>query len=67
MIVKDAIKEASLRLKNSCDRPQFESELLLAFFLQKSRIWLHTYSDKRVENIEWYWALIARREANEPY
>jgi release factor glutamine methyltransferase len=67
VIVKDALKKASLRLQDSCERPQFEAELLLAFFLQKSRVWLHTYSDKKVANIEWYFALIERREANEPY
>ncbi len=67
MKIKDIIKIATQRLSSSCQRPQFEAQLLLCFYLKKDRIYLELNSDKNLENLEEFWNLIERREDNEPY
>ena len=54
-------------LQSSCERPQFEAELLLAHHLDKDRVWLMTHAEDEVEDVEGYLALIKRRAAHEPY
>jgi len=67
MRVSEALRWGAERLKASCERPQFEAELLLAHHLGKERIYLVTHADTQVEDFESYEALIKRRAAHEPY
>ncbi len=67
MTIKEVLKWSCIHLVESCERPQFEAELLLAHHLDKDRIYLVTHADVPVENIEAYEALIKRRAAHEPY
>ncbi|SHO80365.1 Protein-N(5)-glutamine methyltransferase PrmC, methylates polypeptide chain release factors RF1 and RF2 [hydrothermal vent metagenome] len=67
MQIKDIIKIATKKLSNSCQRPQYEAQLLLCFYLKKDRIYLELNSDKELDNLDGFWELISRREDNEPY
>ncbi len=58
---------AKEQLKESCERPQYEAELLLAYHLKQDRMYLITHDRDILEDIEGYKALIQRRVANEPY
>jgi len=52
MKIKNIIKKATIKLQNSCYRPQFEAQLLLCFYLKKDRIYLELNSDKELNNLE---------------
>ena len=65
--IKQALEWATLQLKESCERPQFEAELLLSYYLKKDRTYLHAFDDKEVGDIEAFQALIKRRANYEPY
>ncbi len=67
MIVRDVLSKAALQLKESCERPQFEAELLLAYHLGKERTWLMIHDRDEVVDIKGFEELIARRAAHEPY
>ena len=67
MTIKQALTNATKQLKNSCERPRFEAELLLAYHLKKDRTYLHAFDDKEVENSELFESLIKRRANHEPY
>jgi release factor glutamine methyltransferase len=67
MTIQKILKEATIRLQESCPRPQFEAQLLLAYFLNQDRIYLTLNSDKEVEDVEAFWTLIERRANHEPY
>jgi len=67
MTIKQTLTNATKELNNSCERPQFEAELLLAHHLKKDRTYLHAFDDKEVENSEAFQALIKRRANHEPY
>ena len=67
MTIKQLLKEAEEKLQESCERPRFEAELLLAYYLKKERTFLHAFDDAEVENIEVFEALVERRAKNEPY
>ncbi len=67
MKINNVLREASVMLQNSCERPQFEAELLLAHHLDKARVWLMTHAEDEVEDVEGYMALVQRRAAYEPY
>ncbi|SFV61490.1 Protein-N(5)-glutamine methyltransferase PrmC, methylates polypeptide chain release factors RF1 and RF2 [hydrothermal vent metagenome] len=66
MTIKNAIKKAKDELQDSCDSPQFEAELLLAYTLKKDRLYFHINDNKEIETDE-YFELIKRRANNEPY
>ena len=65
--IKEALKWAKEQLTESCERPMFEAELLLAYHLGKDRIYLITHENDTIYNIENFQKLIQRRAANEPY
>jgi len=65
--IKQALVGATEQLQQSCERPQFEAELLLAYHLKKDRTYLHAFDYKEVENSELFQALIKRRANYEPY
>ena len=67
MTIAQALDIATTHLQESCPKPRFEAELLLAHHLGKERLYLHIHEDETVENIDGYHALIKRRESHEPY
>jgi len=67
MTIKTCLFRAKEQLTQSCERPQYEAELLLAYHLKKDRIYLITHEDDTVEDAVSYEALVSRRAANEPY
>lgn len=67
MTIKESLTWASSQLKVSCERPQFEAELLLAYHLKQDRMYLMTHDKDFVEELDAYQVLIQRRANNEPY
>ena len=67
MTIKEILKWAEVQLKESCERPRFEAELLLAYYLNKDRTYLHAFDDKEVDNSEVFNILVERRAKHEPY
>jgi len=66
MTIKETLAWARAELKEACERPQYEAELLLAYVLQKDRNYLILNENSRI-NIKEYKKLIQRRKNNEPY
>ncbi len=67
MTIDQALDIATIRLQESCSKPRFESELLLAYHLGKEQLYLHIHGDEVLKDIEGYEVLTSRREAHEPY
>lgn len=67
MRIKESLDYATDRLKESCERPRFEAELLLAYHINRERTYLHAFDDQEVEKIEEFKKLIERRANHEPY
>ena len=65
--IKQTLAWAEQQLQKSCQRPKFEAELLLAYYLQKDRTYLHAFDDREVEDIEKFKKLVERRANHEPY
>jgi len=66
MTIKQSLKWATSELKETCERPQYEAELLLAYYLKQDRMYLMTH-DKEIIDIKEYEKLILRRKKHEPY
>ncbi len=67
MTIKACLLWAKEKLTESCERPQYEAELLLAYHLKKDRIFLITHENDEVEKQNFYEELVNRRAAHEPY
>jgi release factor glutamine methyltransferase len=67
MTITQTLKQAKTKLSKSCERPQFEAELLLSYHLKKERIYLMTHEYDEVCDLEGFNVLIERRANNEPY
>ncbi len=67
MKIKELLKWATEALIESCERPRFEAELLLAYHLEKDRTYLHAFDDELVKDEKKYKAIVARRAKHEPY
>ena len=67
MTISQALNWAKNELIEACERPLFEAELLLAYHLQKERLYLHMYVDEEIADSEGYKALVERRAKHEPY
>ena len=67
MTIKQILIQAEQKLQDSCERPRFEAELLLAYHLKRERTYLHAFDDAEVENVELFEALVERRVKHEPY
>jgi release factor glutamine methyltransferase len=67
MTIKESLYWATQELKESCQRPMFEAQLLLSHHLNKDRIYLHTFDNKKVDNISGFKNLVKRRANHEPY
>jgi len=67
MTIKEILTQTTKKLQQSCQRPRFEAELLLAHHLNKERTYLHAFDNKEVKNFEAFEALVERRANYEPY
>lgn len=67
MKINETLKWASEQLTESCERPTFEAELLLAYHLEKNRTYLHAFDENEVDDLEKFQALVQRRAEHEPY
>jgi len=67
MTNKEALSWASVELAEACERPQYEAELLLAYHLDKDRMYLMTHDRDELEDVEGFKSLIQRRANHEPY
>ena len=67
MQISKALKWAKEELSEACERPLFEAELLLAYHMNKDRLYLHMHDEQEVEDFEGYKALVKRRADHEPY
>jgi len=66
MKISQALQEASGRLRDVCDRPRFEAELLMAFYLKVDRSYLIIHDNQDIK-VDEYFELIDRRTSYEPY
>ena len=66
MTISQALKEATAKLDGVCQRPRFEAELLMAFYLGVDRSYLIIHDDQDIIADE-YFKLIDRRASYEPY
>lgn len=67
LTISQVLKWAQKELTEACERPLFEAELLLAYHLQKERLYLHLHCDEVIEDTEGYKRLVERRAKHEPY
>ncbi len=67
MTIKEALAWARARLIESCERPLFEAELLMAYHLGVERIYLATNEHKELRSKEVFEQIVLRRASNEPY
>jgi len=67
MNIKQALTWGRTELKVVCERPQYEAELLLAYYLNQDRMYLMTHDRDELDNVEHFKSLIQRRADNEPY
>ncbi|RLA69313.1 MAG: peptide chain release factor N(5)-glutamine methyltransferase, partial [Epsilonproteobacteria bacterium] len=67
MTIKEALTWGKEQLQESCERPSFEAELLLAYHLKQDRMYLITHDDEIVDDQESFEKLVHRRAENEPY
>jgi len=65
--LSSAIEWAIPQLQESCDRQRFEAELLLAYHINRDRIYIYTHPTQELEDIEKFKSLINRRANHEPY
>lgn len=67
MTIKEGLSWAREELKEACERPAFEAELLLAYHLGQDRTYLLIHDMDSVANVADFKQLIQRRAAHEPY
>ena len=67
MTINESIKWAAKKLEESCERPLYEAELLLAHHLNKDRMFLIIHASDLLEDIEGFGKLVTRRAKHEPY
>jgi len=67
MTIKEGLSWAREELKEACERPAFEAELLLAYHLEKDRTYLLIHDMDSLPDVEKFQNLIQRRATNEPY
>lgn len=66
--IKEAILQATDVLANTSDSPRLDSEILIAFVLNKSRSWLHAWPEKELSTAQQQQVseLLKRRQNGEP-
>lgn len=68
MRIAELLKEGAFKLQSVADVPTLEAEILLAFILRVSRVYLHTRYDENIDPIQetQYQEIILRRAIGEP-
>ena len=66
MNIDEALTVAANELTNVTQRPRFESEILMSYYLKKDRVWIHINSQKKIKNLQEFFKLIKRRKEYEP-
>lgn len=67
MTIREALSLAREQLKEACERPSYEAELLLAHHLGKDRTYLLLHDKDTLADVDGFKKLIQRRAAHEPY
>ena len=67
MTINKALTWAAEELSSTCERPRYEAELLLAYHINKDRIYFFTHYDEFVSRLDDFKQLISRRASHEPY
>lgn len=67
MTIKEGLSWAREELREACERPTFEAELLLAYHLGKERTYLLIHDRESIADVEGFQQLIQRRATHEPY
>ncbi|WP_373030621.1 peptide chain release factor N(5)-glutamine methyltransferase [Sulfurovum sp.] len=67
MMIKEALSWAREELKEACERPAFEAELLLAYHLGQDRTYLLIHESESFPDVDKFQKLIQRRASHEPY
>jgi len=67
MTINESIKWAAAQLEESCERPLYEAELLLAYHLKKDRMFLIIHALDEIEDLDGFKKLVKRRAKHEPY
>ncbi|EIF51901.1 peptide chain release factor N(5)-glutamine methyltransferase [Sulfurovum sp. AR] len=67
MTIKEGLVWAKEVLKEACERPAFEAELLLAYHLGQDRTYLLIHEGESFPDVDQFQTLIQRRAAHEPY
>ena len=63
--IKKGIEKAKKKLCN-IDNPQKEAELILAYFLETTRIYIHSHQNNKLENPNKYLELVKQRAEHKP-
>ena len=66
MSIDEALTVATNELTEVVQRPRFEAEILMSFYLKKDRVWLHVNSQKEIEDLQEFFKLVKRRKEYEP-
>ncbi|SFV51473.1 Protein-N(5)-glutamine methyltransferase PrmC, methylates polypeptide chain release factors RF1 and RF2 [hydrothermal vent metagenome] len=67
MTINRALSWATEQLSESCDRPRYEAELLLAHHIDRDRIYFFTHDDEPIDRVDEFRELVDRRASHEPY
>ncbi|MDM5264287.1 peptide chain release factor N(5)-glutamine methyltransferase [Sulfurovum sp. XTW-4] len=67
MTIKEGLLWGKEALKEVCERPAFEAELLLAYHLGQDRTYLMIHENDTLPDVDQFQTLIQRRAAHEPY
>ncbi len=66
MRLNKALSWATEQLSESCDRPRYEAELLLAYHIDRDRVYFFTHDDP-IDRVDEFKELVYRRASHEPY
>jgi len=66
MIIEEALRSTAKELSNVAERPRLEAEILLSYYLNKDRVWLHMNSNKEIGELQEFFKLAKRRKEYEP-
>lgn len=67
MTIKEGLSWAREKLRETCERPAFEAELILAYHLGKDRTYLLIHDMDNFDHVDDFKKLIQRRAFHEPY
>lgn len=67
MTIKEGLLWAREALKEACERPAYEAELLLSYHLGQDRTYLLLHERENLPDVDTFQTLVQRRAAHEPY